>query len=357
MAGRPKIGSEIDVANKLSRKKMAQTLRSDQAQATSFFSRGIGCSGSSQKFPKSYLILFLSPHVVAAISDVLVSGAPKAKANVTTAAKTTPAVAKSALKIPTTSAAIAAEEAATAEAAAMTSDVIGVHSRGTEIVTSTSSVISSAISSTIPSTRVRAKLTAAAAATDAAASAAASTPTTTERETTSAGLAPTVTAPTLFRDNLKNTLPTAAVVMSGLSSVLSAEQLRDADFAVKKVKESLSKWPFATSWYYPPSGPKLSFLMSNDPTKYFSIPVLLFMPVSEFRLRLKRCPCVNFGYLHKRVISNGYTEPCRVVGSDFTYAMVGNRYMCLDCKDLRRDSYTFSSYDDRVLAYLPPDIR
>lgn len=355
MAGRPKIGSEIDVANKLSRRKMAQTLRSDQAQASSFFSRGIGCSGSSQKFPKSYLILFLSPHVVAAISDVLVSGAPKAKANVTTAA--TPAVAKSALKIPTTSAAIAAEEAATAEAAAMTSDVIGVHSRGTEIVTSTSSVISSVISSTISSTRVRAKLTAAAAATDAAASAAASTPTTTERETTSAGLAPTVTAPTLFRDNLKNTLPTAAVVMSGLSSVLSAEQLRDADFAVKKVKESSSKWPFATSWYYPPSGPKLSFLMSNDPTKYFSIPVLLFMPVSEFRLRLKRCPCVNFGYLHKRVISNGYTEPCRVVGSDFTYAMVGNRYMCLDCKDLRRDSFTFSSYDDRVLAYLPPDIR
>lgn len=356
MAGRPKIGSEIDVANKLSRKKMAQTLRSYRAQATSFFSRGIGCSGSSQKFPKSHLKLFLSPHVAAAISDVLGAGAPKAKANVTTAAKTTPAVAKSALKIPTTSAAVAAEEAATAEEAAMTSDVIGVHSRGTEIVRATSSVISSAISSTIPSSR-GAKLTAAAAATDAAASAAASTPTPTERETTSAGLAPTVTAPTLFRDNLENTLPTAAVVMSGSSSVLSAEQLRDADFAVKKVKESLGKWPFATSWYYPPSGPKLSFVMSNDPTKYFSIPVLLFMPVSEFRLRLKRCPCASFGYLHKRVISNGYTEPCRVVGSDFTYAMVGNRYMCLDCKDLRRDSYTFSSYDDRVLAYLPPDIR
>ena len=74
MADRPKIGSEIDVANKLSRKKIAQTLRSDQAQAHSFFSRGIGCSGSSQKSPESHPKLCLSPHVAAAISDVLGPG-------------------------------------------------------------------------------------------------------------------------------------------------------------------------------------------------------------------------------------------------------------------------------------------
>lgn len=139
MAGRPKIGSEIDVANKLSRKKIAQTLLSDQAQASNFFSRGIGCSRSSQKFPTSHPKLCLSSHVVTAISDVVGAGAHKAKANVATSVKTTAAMAKSAFKMSTTSAATAVGEAATAEAeeaaAAMTSNVIGVHSLGTEIAT------------------------------------------------------------------------------------------------------------------------------------------------------------------------------------------------------------------------------
>lgn len=145
--------------------------------------------------------------------------------------------------------------------------------------------------------------------------------------------------------------------MSGSSSVLSAEQLLDVDIAIKKVTGSRGIWPFETSWYYPPTGPKLSVPMSKDPAKYFSIPVLLFMPVCEFPLRLQRCPCARFGYHHKRVISNGHTDPCRVVGSNFTYAMVGKEYVCLDCKETFQDSYTFSSYDDRVLAFLPPDIR
>jgi hypothetical protein len=40
MAGRPKFGSDADIANKLSRQKKARTLQSDQARANSFFSRG-----------------------------------------------------------------------------------------------------------------------------------------------------------------------------------------------------------------------------------------------------------------------------------------------------------------------------
>jgi hypothetical protein len=149
-------------------------------------------------------------------------------------------------------------------------------------------------------------------------------------------------------------------VMSGSCSVLSAEQLKDVAFAVNKVKNCPGTWPFANSWYYPPSGPKLSHLNSRDPTKYMSIPVLLFMPMHEFSSRIDKCPCAAYGYAHKRVVSNGYTEACRVVGSNYTYAMVGNRYICHDCKDLGSslvDTYTFSSYDERVLAYLPPDIR
>jgi hypothetical protein len=146
-------------------------------------------------------------------------------------------------------------------------------------------------------------------------------------------------------------------VMSGSSSVLSAQQLIDADFAIKKVRDSNGNWPFSNSWYYPASGPKLSQINSRDPTKYLSIPVLLFMPVNEFPLRFDRCPCAAFGYQHKRVVSKGYTVPCRVVGTNYTYAMVGNRYTCLDCRDLKKDTHSFNSYDDRFLAYLPPDIR
>lgn len=148
----------------------------------------------------------------------------------------------------------------------------------------------------------------------------------------------------------------ADAVMSGRSKVLSDQQLRDADVAVKKVKDS-NTWPFTSSWYFPPSAPKLSNLNSRDPNRYFAIPVLLIMPVMEFSARFQSCPCPQFGYDHRRVVSNGYTEPCRVVGPHYTYAMVGNRYSCLDCRDLRADSYTFCSYDERLLAQLPPDIR
>jgi hypothetical protein len=109
-----------------------------------------------------------------------------------------------------------------------------------------------------------------------------------------------------------------------------------------------------------PSGPKLGNLNSKDPRKYFSLPVLLFMPAIEFSSQLQGCPCAELGYKHTRVMSNGYTEPYRVVGSDFTYAMVGNRYSCLDCKALgdgRTHTFTFNSYDERFLARLPVDIR
>lgn len=148
-----------------------------------------------------------------------------------------------------------------------------------------------------------------------------------------------------------------AAVMNGGSSVLSAQQMRDVDFAVKKVKESRGVWPFANSWYFPMTGPKLSEASAIDPIKFLSIPVLLFMPVLEFSHRFDRCPCASYGYQHKKVVSNGYTEPCRVVGATYTYAMVGNRYSCLDCRELKKDTYTFNSYDERLIAYLPPDIR
>ena len=163
------------------------------------------------------------------------------------------------------------------------------------------------------------------------------------------------TAPTIA-----DTAAAKAEVMCGLSKVLSEQQLKDADYAVDRVKESPG-WPFSGSWYFPPTGPKLSEISARDPNKYFSIPVLLFMPAQEFPNRFDRCPCARFGYNHTRVNSNGYTEPCRVVGTHYTYAMVGNRYLCLDCKDISKDSddstYTFNSYDERVLSYLPPDIR
>ena len=148
-------------------------------------------------------------------------------------------------------------------------------------------------------------------------------------------------------------------VMIGRSNVLSAKQIIDADFALKKVKGCRGIWPFPGSWYYPDSGPKLSSLSSKDPNKYFDVPVLLIMPLIEFRNRFDTCPCAEFGYKHSRVYSHGYTDPCRVVGADFSYAMIGNRYLCLDCKALGLSdvgSYTFNSYDERFLALLPPDI-
>ena len=149
----------------------------------------------------------------------------------------------------------------------------------------------------------------------------------------------------------------ADAVMGGRSNVLSHQQLLDVDYALKKVKGGSGIWPFPNSWYCPPSGPKLGYASSKDPAKYFSVPVLLYMPVVEFSSRFQNCPCAEFGYKHSRVVSNGYTEPCRVVGMDYTYAMVGNRYMCQDCKDLGTSSYTFNSYDERFMAFLPPDIR
>lgn len=118
MAGRPKIGSEVDVANKLSRKKIAQTLRSDQAQASSFFSRGSDCSGSSQTFSNSHSELCLSQHIVAAISDIssvnsVRAGATKTQASVTKSMKTAAIAVDSAFK----TAAISASTAEAAEAA------------------------------------------------------------------------------------------------------------------------------------------------------------------------------------------------------------------------------------------------
>lgn len=146
-------------------------------------------------------------------------------------------------------------------------------------------------------------------------------------------------------------------VMGGRSNVLSQQQILDVDFALRKVKNGGGVWPFPNSWYCPPSGPKLGNASSRDPTKYFGVPVLLFMPVVEFSSRFQKCPCAEYGYKHGRVVSHGYTEPCRVVGMDFTYAMVGNRYLCHDCKDLGTSTFTFNSYDERFLAFLPPDIR
>jgi hypothetical protein len=167
-------------------------------------------------------------------------------------------------------------------------------------------------------------------------------------------------APTSKISSAESIATAKVKVMCGLSKVLSEQQLKDADYSIKGVKES-SSWPFPGSWYYPPSGPKLSVINARDPNKYFSIPVLLFMPVSEFSNRFVKCPCARFGYSHKRVISNGYTELCRVVGTQYTYAMVGNRYICHDCKEITKDSdassYTFNSYDERVLSYLPLDVR
>lgn len=146
-------------------------------------------------------------------------------------------------------------------------------------------------------------------------------------------------------------------VMGGRSKVLSARQLKDADIAVKRITDGKGTWPFPGSWYFPPSAPKLSNLSLRDPNRYFSIPVLLIMPVDEFSSRFQSCPCARFGYEHRSIVSHGYTVPCRVVGPHFTYALVGNRYSCLDCKVLNTGSYTFCSYDERFLAQLPPDIR
>jgi hypothetical protein len=205
---------------------------------------------------------------------------------------------------------------------------------------STFSTIHSSIAAAISSVYESETTSKAAAATSKAVTAtkAAATTTTTTTVASSAAAATAVDelSPTIeFRATDEIAQPTTAFrgktsrpasVMSGSSSVLSAQQLKDAEFAVKKVKDSQGVWPFAGSWYYPTSGPKLNESSSRDPDKYFSIPVLLFMPVQEFSNRFDKCPCAFYGYKHKRVISNGYTEPCRVVGSNFTYAMVGNRY-------------------------------
>lgn len=40
MAGRPKIGSDVEKANKILREKSRRALKNDQAQAEAFFTRG-----------------------------------------------------------------------------------------------------------------------------------------------------------------------------------------------------------------------------------------------------------------------------------------------------------------------------
>ena len=127
-------------------------------------------------------------------------------------------------------------------------------------------------------------------------------PATVGASTTATATAATATAATAFLD-VGEMYTSPAAVMSGSSSVLSGQQLIDVDFATKKVKDSNGNWPFSNSWYHPASGPKLSQVNSRDPTKYLSIPVLLFMPVNEFPLRFDRRPCAAFGYQHKRVVS------------------------------------------------------
>ena len=53
MAGRPKIGSDVDIANKILREKTSKALKKDQAQAKAFFTRG-GLLTNSQ-FMHDYL--------------------------------------------------------------------------------------------------------------------------------------------------------------------------------------------------------------------------------------------------------------------------------------------------------------
>jgi hypothetical protein len=301
MAGRPKIGSEVDLANKRKKQEIQLNLRKEQAAASSHFTRGM-----------IFLSHFMSlePIFIVIMSFILtvkrpLSAGSKADTDVASSSTT----AQELMDISS----IAAEKLINNNA-------------NLENPQCESSFLSSSSS---------------------LAAAANGAPVTQFEPTSEISSAETKT--------------TAKVkVMCGLSKVLSAQQLKDADIAIKRMKES-STWPFPGSWYYPPSGPKLSEMNARDPNKYFSIPVLLFMPVCEFSNRFVKCPCARFGYSHKRVISNGYTEPCRVVGTQYTYAMVGNRYLCHDCKEITKDSdassYTFNSYDERVSSYLPPDIR
>ena len=300
MAGRPKIGSEIDLANKRRKSQGQIKLRREQAAASSHFSLGTILLQQNKSVDLILTVIMLF---------VLTVKRPSTAASHEVTESTTSSTASQKLVNETSIAA---------------GNVLEVNAISSE------------------SLFVASQLSSAAAGKGAA-------------ETSK-------TAPTLADSTppSQNTVPAKAEVMCGLSRVLSDQQLKDADFAVKRVKES-SSWPFPGSWYFPPTGPKLSEISARDPNKYFSIPVLLFMPVNEFPNRFNKCPCARFGYNHKRVNSNGFTEPCRVVGAHFTYAMVGNRYLCLDCKDISKDSeassYTFNSYDERVLSYLPPDIR
>ena len=300
MAGRPKIGSEIDLANKRRKSQGHIKLRREQAAASSHFSLGTILLQQNKSVDLILTVIMLF---------VLTVKRPSTAASHEVTESTTSSTASQKLVYETS---IAAE------------NVLEINAISSEssFVASQSSLVAAEKGAAVTSK----------------------------------------SAPTLADSTppSQNTAPAKAEVMCGLSRVLSDQQLKDADFAVKRVKES-SSLPFPGSWYFPPTGPKLSEISARDPNKYFSIPVLLFMPVNEFPNRFNKCPCARFCYNHKRVNSNGFTEPCRVVGAHFTYAMVGNRYLCLDCKDISKDSeassYTFNSYDERVLSYLPPDVR
>jgi hypothetical protein len=163
-------------------------------------------------------------------------------------------------------------------------------------------------------------------------------------------------------DDNNRVAPASSVAASAVisaSSVFSVQMLNDVNEAIRRIKSG-NVWPYPDCWYRPPSGPMMNEHKAKDSNHYFAIPVLCFIPVLQFPHRFpnKKCPCPRFGMKHTHVQSNGFTTPCRVVGESYTYAMVGLRYSCEDCKALKDNStYTFNSYDRRVLAYLPPDIR
>ena len=297
MAGRPKIGSEIDLANRRKKSESQMKLRKEQAAASSHFNRGT--ISPYRKKPADPILTVIVLFILTV--------------------KKTPVAASHAETEMTYSSAAAPQQGDKASTKAVIVPEIDAISAN---LSCESSFV--ALQSSVAATAKGAVET-------------------------------SETAPTIA-----DTASAKVAVMCGLSKVLSEQQLKDAEYAVKRVKES-SSWPFSGSWYFPPTGPKLSEISARDPNKYFSIPVLLIMPVQEFPNRFNKCPCARFGYNHKRVNSNGYTEPCRVVGIHYTYAMVGNRYICLDCKEISKDSdastYTFNSYDERVLSYLPPDVR
>ena len=87
-------------------------------------------------------------------------------------------------------------------------------------------------------------------------------------EASSIGVAAGETA-SIFRPAVEDLNPApillADPVMDGRSRVLTIQQLNDVNSALKKVKEcSKENWPFANSWFFPPSGhlPAASILLA-----------------------------------------------------------------------------------------------